>query len=95
MNTTTQATLGTRQPEVVVAILSTDIAPYMLGALDAKRGGPFCPEEYYLWSGDMLEYTEGWEAVCGESDITRNFKADWVEREPAIEDDYEWIRKGC
>jgi hypothetical protein len=73
---------------------SEHLSAYMIGALDAQDGEPFAPEMYFFWFGQMLEYTEGFESVKGENEITRSFKAQWPEREEAVEDDYTWIAQG-
>lgn len=87
-------TVKTRQPDFVVA-LTECASPYMIGVICAEKGDPFCPEEFFAWDGDLLAFTEGFESVKGESEITLAFKASFWEREPAIEDDYDWIRQGC
>lgn len=85
--------------DFIVAIsepeISECLSPFMLGVICAEKGEPFCPEEFFAWDGDMLAYTEGFESVAGESEITRAFKDSFFKREPAIEDDHEWISRGC
>lgn len=83
------------KPEVVIVPEPCEhLSAYMIGVLDAQDGEPFAPEMYYVWWGQMLEYTEGYESVAGEDEITASFKAQWPQREPAIEDDYNWIAMG-
>lgn len=92
MSSTAQSTVNR---QAFNAALLASATPYLCGVICAERNDPFCPEEFFAWEGDMLEFAEGFEAVKGESDITLAFKASFWEREPAIEDDYDWIRYGC
>lgn len=85
---------ATRQPKFAVAVVEAGASPYTCGVLDAEDKHAFCPEQYFIWDGDMLEYTEGYEEVNGESEITAAFKRERMEREPAIEDDHDFIRWG-
>lgn len=80
-----------------LATLAESASPYLIGVLDAECGHPFAPETYFFWWGDMLEYTEGFEEVKGQSDITCSFKAQWpaADDTECIEDDYQWIARGC
>lgn len=89
-------TVVTRNPDFVVATPSAS-SPYILGVLDAERGEAFCPENYFAWDGDLLAYTEGFEAVRGENEITRDFKRGIVEAVDLEEymADTDWIRHGC
>jgi len=75
MNTVTVARpTASRQPQIVVAMNEAGLSAYQFGYLDAELGYPFAPETYYVNRDDMLGYTEGFEAVRGESQITRDFK---------------------
>lgn len=101
MNTIALLDLSVNDADLAVILAvpepTTDewLTPYWLGALDAMEGKAFCPEAYFVRVGQTLEYTEGFESVRGESEITRAFKAQWPAREEAIEDDHEFIRIGC
>jgi hypothetical protein len=68
MNTTnsTVAQRTNRRAEVIAAILDAEIAPYMLGALDAERGEPCNPNYYYTRDGMIAEYREGYEVAANE-----------------------------
>lgn len=72
--TSIASTTTARQPQIVVAMNEAGLSAYQFGYLDAELGYPFAPEMYFVRQGDMLEYTEGFESVRGESEITRSFK---------------------
>lgn len=67
--------LAPTQPTVKPVSAFDFATPYMMGVMDAEENLPFCPEEYFVWDGDMMSYLEGFEAIKGESEITRSFKA--------------------
>lgn len=74
---------------VVVAPIAPDVPAFSMGFLDAQEGMPFAPEQYFVWWNDLLEYTEGFESVNGESDITRDFKAQFAAITEPDEDRYD------
>lgn len=76
--------------QAFTAALLASATPYLCGVICAERNDPFCPEEFFAHDGDMLEFAEGFEAVKGESDITRDFKRGIVEAVD-LEDYREWI----
>lgn len=87
--------INPRRTPAPVALLA-NATPYVVGIVTAEKGEAFAPEQFFVWDGDMLEYTEGFELVRGESDITRDFKRSIAEAVDYEDDilDREWFRKG-
>lgn len=88
----TQTSVNWQTPAYINAAIDAGLSPRMVGALDAERGDEACPEMYFLSRGQQCEYCEGYEEVAGPTLTTGQFLG---VPEPAIEDDYDWIRFGC
>lgn len=58
------------QSGFVAALLDADIAPYVLGALDAEKGEPCQPDVYFAFDGARAEYVEGWHTATSELEAT-------------------------
>lgn len=93
MRHTTQST--TTRTAFTAALLAS-ATPFLVGVITAEKGEAFAPEAFFIRDGDMMEFTEGFELVRGENDITRDFKRGIVEVIDLEDDmaDREWFRKG-
>ena len=76
MQHTAQSTT-TRQ--AFTAALLASATPFLVGVITAEKGEAFAPEAFFIRDGDMMEFTEGFELVRGENEITRDFKRGIVE----------------
>jgi len=79
------------------AALLASATPWLVGVITAEKGEAFAPEQFFIRDGDMMEFTEGFELVRGECEITRDFKRSIIEAVD-LEDGMEeiaWIRSGC
>lgn len=69
------------------------ITPDMMGELDAAEGKLCLPEIYFVDRTRCALYAAGWASVNGPSLLSDY----WLvgSSVEAIEDDYEWIARGC